>query len=149
MNHLLKILFFGVILYGCVENSHNNDIKSIIPEKQGISKQEELELYNKVIQTGDTNAYNELASRYIDSRMTNSLFLSFVMANKYNYVPANFEIYRAFAFSFNKQETRITVEKMGKSNYELALNYLKKGANLGDWQCIETINELYPELKEK
>lgn len=146
---IISGVLITLLSFSCHQN-HNNDSETekIYPLENDLTKAEEYDAHEKVINYGDTEAYDLLTSRYLDYRIENYLYLDLVMANKYNYKPAYYGVYQTLTWSF-KDKGSFLKEKMGKGNYNMAIEYLKKGAILGDTFCIETINESYPELKKE
>jgi hypothetical protein len=100
------------------------------------------EIRERIIKDGDTMAYRH----FVDSCQSTSLrpyshylFFSIVMANKYNYVPANYDIYVALndVFLYNKK-----LGKMDKKTKALSIFYLKRGAYRGYQPAIIEMKKL-------
>ena len=154
----VSIVLFNFIFFSCNNNIRENSDNSL-RSKVDTSSLKYMNEYTssgaiednkvKVYSYGDTVAYNDLIIAYIDSPPESLLFLSLVIANKYNYKPAYYEVYRILALSFKQKIGHLSKELMGVGNYDIAINHLIKGAELGDYQCVSTINKFYPELKNK
>lgn len=119
----------GFIVY--YENIHQYDQVKHIPE-----------IRERIIKDGDTMAYRH----FVDSCQSISLrpyshylFFSIVMANKYNYVPANYDIYMALhdVFLYNKK-----LGKMDKKTRAMSMFYLKRGAYNGFQSAIVEMKKL-------
>ena len=87
-----------------------------------------------VKEKGDIDAYDELSLAELPE---GEFFLyALYMANKYNYPLAYYDVYYSL------------VEFCGEKNVDentlnLALYYLKKGAELEDWNCMRELSLLY------
>jgi len=86
------------------------------------------ELKKLVLSKGDTVAYNELETAFMNEKYSEEYLLySIVMADKYNYHRAYFHVYNCLTsvFEFN-------VGEIDEATKALAIKYLKKGAELND-----------------
>lgn len=98
------------------------------------------ELKSLVWLKGDTTAYNELYIAYLDEEYDEEyLVYSLYMANKYNYPPAYFFVYDCLTSIYENHPTGKIDEKTKK----LALSYLKKGVELGDYNSKIAMGLLY------
>ena len=68
-----------------------------------------------------------------------TLFYSMVMANKYNYKPAYYNVY----LSFKSFEEFFDV-KLNDKTMSLAYDFIKRGANLGDENCKKITHTISP-----
>ena len=62
---------------------------------------------------------------------------------------ACFDIYTYIEIKHNLIGAKLSKELIGEADYDLAIKHLIKGAELGDKQCMSTIDEYYPELRIK
>jgi len=101
------------------------------------------ELKELVLLKGDTAAYDELATAYLTNKYNEEYLLySFVMANKYNYPRAYFQVYECLTAVFELR--KIKIDEKTKT---LAIKYLKEGVQLNERQSINELGELYLEGK--
>ena len=97
-----------------------------------------FELLDSAIVNGDGRLYYNSAADYTlyYGRDYDILYYSLIMANKYNYPPAYFNVYKGLTHSNTVQ----TLDDVDESTKNLALYYLTKGAEYGDKSCITLIN---------
>lgn len=91
---------------------------------------------------GDIKAYNQIVETVKNDKhfvYPDYLFYSIVMANMYNYVPANFDVYKALTDLF-KQNKKLG--KMDKETKKLAVFYLERGAYKGSINAIKEMKRL-------
>lgn len=86
------------------------------------------------IEKGDTIAYIELSMEYMESIHYDFLYTALIMANKYNYPEAYFDVYFCLTDYSNKAENT-ELSGVDKKTRTLALEYLNEGAKLGDKGC--------------
>jgi len=102
-----------------------------------------------ILTNGDTSAYLDLRIEYLDLPPEELLPYANVMADKYNFPLACFDIYTYIEIKHNLIGAKLSKELIGEADYDLAIKHLIKGAELGDKQCMSTIDEYYPELRIK
>lgn len=150
------VIFILLILCNCEDDFHNDnrfnqnkDTLRYLTMNDRFINENAVELARKnIFIKGDTSAYKDLRIFYLDQPPGDFLPFALVMADKYKYPLAYFDVYSSIEL-----KNYLTGEKLSKNNvsnkdYSTALSHLKKGAELGDFQCIKTINDLYPELKK-
>lgn len=81
---------------------------------------------------GDTTAYYQLSLDYMDSPYDGFLYTALIMANKYNYHIAYYDVYDILTQKYGLQE-------LDEKTKELAIDYLRKGAQKGNKNCIEQL----------
>jgi len=97
------------------------------------------ELKELVLTKGDTVAYDELATAFMNEKYPEEyLIYSIIMADKYNYSPAYFQVYYCLTSTFEHHVVPIDIKTKN-----LALKYLKKGVDLNESQAIRFLSELY------
>ncbi len=97
-----------------------------------------MEKRKAIMKHGDIVAYHQL----VDSvkRMRNMpyptyLFYSMVMANIYNYAPANYDVFEALNTLFSP---RNKIDSMDVNTARIAFFFLKRGKDMGDLKaCME------------
>ena len=97
------------------------------------------ELKELVLSKGDTTAYDELEIAFLNEKYKEEyLIYSIVMADRYNYHRAYFEVYYCLTSIFEYKAGVIDEEtKM------LAIKYLKRGADLKDCNSTKELSNLY------
>lgn len=103
-----------------------------------------IEHYKELALTkGDTTAYYQLSLDYMDSPYDGFLYTALIMANKYNYHIVYYDVYTVLT-------QKCSFYELDEKTKELILDYLEKGAEKGNKNCIEQlllINQ--QEIKEK
>jgi hypothetical protein len=92
-----------------------------------------------VLKEGNVECYNKLLDSIKNDTNTvanNYFYYAFVMANKYNYAPANYHVYQSLISIYNKDTT-----KMDADTRKWASFYLSRGAKMGDKNCLKIINK--------
>jgi hypothetical protein len=97
------------------------------------------------VRRGDTNAYNKLYIAYL-THEENMLFWSLLMANKYDYTEAYFDVFCCLMNSYNCVEYKL--DKMDDKSKKIALYYLRMAADKGHKQAIEVIKDYFPNLSD-
>jgi len=101
------------------------------------------ELKELVLLKGDTMAYVELKTAYLNEKYKEEYLLySIIMADKYNYPSAYYQVYDCLTSVFERQGR--TIDKDTKA---LALKYLNKGVDLNECQATKELGKLYLEGK--
>ncbi|MCK9311586.1 MAG: hypothetical protein M0P26_04820 [Bacteroidales bacterium] len=138
------LFFLGVVSgYLYFRSEREKEIKLLMTAKSmndfGPSIEE---LKKNVLTKGDTLAYEELSIRYFNVNYSKGefLFYSIIMANKYCYPPAFFNVYRCLTEIFEHNNKVGSIDEKTK---ELALKYLKEGANLNEYNALNTLSTLY------
>lgn len=90
-----------------------------------------------VYKNGDTHAYLQLLM-HNGIRSEETLIYSMVMANKFHYPHAYYDVYKTIIDMADTYSTELDSVTMG-----MALDYLHKGATLGDVNCVYEISRLY------
>jgi|GEM_PF-2466041 len=92
MNRFLFIMFISLL--GCRENTYDSETNqptSITPSRPCLTS---LSLKQNVLIKGDINSYKELQFNYFNCEVREELLLySLIMANKYNYTGAFYDVY--------------------------------------------------------
>ena len=89
-----------------------------------------------LLEKGSVSYYEMLMKKYPKWQ---TLFYSMVMANKYNYKPAYYNVY----LSFKSFEEFFEV-KLHDKTMSLAYDFIKRGANLGDENCKKIAHTISP-----
>jgi len=98
------------------------------------------ELKSLVLFKGDTRAYEELCTAYLNEEYDEEfLIYSLFMANKYNHPRACYYVYHCLTSIYENHHNG----KIDKETKTLALKYLSKGVELGDPSSLSEMGELY------
>lgn len=96
-----------------------------------------------VLSKGDTIAYNELHTAFMNEKyLEEYLLYSIIMANKYNYPPAYYQVYDCLTSIYEHHS--IEIDEKTKA---LAITYLKRGVYLNECQSTKELGDLYLEGK--
>ena len=95
----------------------------------------------KIYEHGDVKSYKFLVDscRSDKQNFSHYLFYSFIMANKYNYVPANYDVYKALVSAYSPRNGIGRIDEKTKS---IALFYLMRGAYKGHRPAIDELRRL-------
>jgi len=97
------------------------------------------ELKELVLTKGDTVAYDELDIAFMNQKYREEYLLySIIMADKYNYPRAYFQVYYCLTSAFEHHVGPIDIKTK-----DLALKYLKKGVDMNESASIMCLSELY------
>lgn len=143
---ILILSFISILLYSQTDrleknmdfdllNKVNHDKRSFISPIYRSYKT----LKKLILEKGDKIAYKELCYAISDERL---LPYSMIMANKYNYPIANFDIYYRTIRMY--QDNNIEIDS---TTLAFALSYLYKGVELNDPNSIMELGILYKEGK--
>lgn len=98
----------------------------------------ETDLKMAVIYQGSTSAYYELSNSYLDHNFQEEfLFYAMIMANKYNYPQAYFDVYFLLTLTYS------TDFSIDERTAELALEYLLKAYKKGHNQAKEIVEKYH------
>lgn len=105
----------------------------------------EMESYRKsAVEKGDTIAYKELELENYQS--DSFLYVSLIMANKYNYPSAYYNVFHCLVKQSNKKELE-ALDDLDEMTKKMAIDYLIMGAEKGDKQCQKILGKFYLEGK--
>ncbi|MGE5436665.1 MAG: hypothetical protein ACM3O3_05505 [Syntrophothermus sp.] len=97
------------------------------------------ELKELVLLKGDTVAYDELETAFMNEKYKEEyLIYSMIMANKYNYPRAYFQVYYCLVSIYEHHLGTIDLETK-----TLALKYLRRGVELKECQSTKELGNLY------
>jgi hypothetical protein len=133
MKYFFITLIF-LILDSCNSNKLNNDNNKVnsngtVPSDAFYLKPNEIsQLQNEILTTGDTSKYLKAQNYFINSAKYDMfLYYSLIMANKYKYNLAFYDVYIALTHP----RTGESFKELDKSTQNLALYYLVKSYELG------------------
>lgn len=121
------------------ETNSNESIRSMNQPTVSESELKEAILYN-----GDTSAYYELSVSYFDHSIQEEfLFYSLIMANKYDYPQAYFDVYFYLTQIFSSD-----INNIDESSANLAIYYLLKANEKGHHQAKDIVEKYSVTNKE-
>lgn len=129
------IILLSVLLMSC----NNSEKKSNRAFEQSMNQPSKSlsELKSLVLNKGDVKAYDELIAAYLDeSNSEEFLLYAIIMANKFNYPQAYFDVYSCLVNVFYSDITKID-----ENTAALAITYLEKAAKKGHEQAQEMVKE--------
>jgi hypothetical protein len=143
-NMKIVLLALGIMI---LSSCHNNaDKKKAID--QNLEQNHFTEWKTLVINEGDTIAYQSLTIEYLDYPFPEEfLYYAFIMANKYNYLQAYFDVYTCLTDIYNSN-----IEKIDNATANLAIEYLLKAYQKGHHQAkdiVESYSIVYDINKNK
>lgn len=135
---LIYSLIFIVIISSSCKQKRESPVQIItMNQTRPIEELKEL-----VLLKGDTVAYDELAIAFIDEKYDEEfLIYSMIMANKYNYPRAYYNVYYCLTSVFEHH----SYAEIDKTTKELAIGYLKRGVELKDAVSTKYLGDLYLE----
>ena len=101
----------------------------------------------KDVLLGDTAAYWELSTAYLDYPPQDFLFWALLMANKYDYSVAYLDVFYSLKDSFNPEANNYTFGDMDKKTKAIAIEYLKKAVERevdGASEVWKSVHQSYP-----
>ena len=98
-----------------------------------------VDLKESVVFKGDTMSYVQLKERFKKTTYPYELlYYSIVMANKYDYVPANYDVYTCVQQLVAKAHL-----EFNERTWMFVSPFLEKGAKAGDNKCKEVLAFYY------
>lgn len=138
MKYLRLLSFIVLIAVACKRKAVNPTQVYTMNDTRPIEKLKEL-----VLSKGDTTAFNELAIAFFNQdHKEEYLIYSVIMANKYHFPRAYYQVYNCLTSVCESSNIIIDKETM-----ELAIKYVKKGAELKDGDALMRLSDLYNEGK--
>jgi TPR repeat protein len=109
----------------------------------------EPEDYGKIVLNGDTDAYYAVHVEYMNFHYPEeSLFYALVMANKYDYQEAYFDVFECL-YDLNNEYQHANegwrLDSLDETSRKMALEYLVKATEKGHKQSKEILGEYYLE----
>ncbi|HOF16084.1 MAG TPA: hypothetical protein PLF32_03805 [Bacteroidales bacterium] len=154
MNKLKLIVVFllsSLFIISCnnskeKEKNKNEKIKEeCFPIKRPFRS--DLDLEHSIINKGDTLAYYDLYIRYHYYKYSFKDFLPYalIMANKYDYPPAYLGVFICLWQLYGEwdEEGDISLDKLDKTTRNMAIEYLKKGVEKGEKNCMRYLGTYY------
>lgn len=94
----------------------------------------------KVLSSGDVDSYDELKTYFLNREVEQeSLFYSIVMALKYDYAPAYYDVYHAMTSVYSENPK---LGKIDDKTKEEAMYFLRLGAQKGDEHAKQELKRI-------
>ncbi len=132
MKKIIVILLAISSLFGCGDSLNDNAIS------MNTANRSDAELRQLIIQKGDSSAYYELSTQYLDYGYQDFLFYALIMANKYNYPDAYMDVFDCLTTEYID-----SIEMMDEETAKMAVDYLFKAYDNNQNQAIEFVNDYH------
>ncbi len=139
----MKITLISILIllgYSCNNSKNEARGKSMNETIRPISELEYL-----VVVKGDTNAYRELDIAYLDLEHGKFFKFAKVMADKYDYKQAYYDVFIQTLKSTRRKGTTLSLDSCTIEERQLAIKYLKLAEEKGHHQAKDEIEELKKE----
>lgn len=136
----MKIIIFIFLLFllGCKNNSKagmGSDSENVISMNDSCISEDSLK--KAVLLSGDTTAYYDLSNLYLDKKYQEEFLLyAIIMANKYRYPQAYFDVFNCIMNAFFTE-----ISSIDEQSAKLGIEYLFKAADKGHHQAKELLGE--------
>jgi hypothetical protein len=115
----IKITFISILIFFCYSCKHTRNEDKVTT---GIERSRPInELEYLVFEKGDTNAYIELDIAYLDMKHGEFLKFAKVMADKYDYTQAYFDVYFQTLKHTLRKGTRLSLDSCTLVERNLAI----------------------------
>ncbi len=116
-----------------------NDSKNEISISYNLTAKQISEYQKKALRDGDTGAYNILSVNYLESHYEGFLYTALIMANRHKNGQAYIDVYYCLTdYPHKKENTEL--DDLDKETRILALQYLIRGASIGNSECKLRLN---------
>lgn len=134
------VIVFGVPFFCCCKGNKKDELPV------NYTANSIKELTKRAIENGDTGAYYQLSLDYMDSPYDGFLRTALLMANKHGYSQAFIDVYYCLTdLSHKKDNTEL--DHIDEHTRKLALEYLMKGVEKGNKECMQILGHHYIEGK--
>ena len=99
------------------------------------------ELKERVRRSGDAQAYEELSTAYMNEGISEILPYSLLMANKYNYPQAYYDVYESLVLMQSVGQN--TIDSLDVKTLDMALEYLKLSSDKGLFLGKKILGQYY------
>lgn len=135
MDVKIIMLLIVFLFFGCNKKNDNEAIPI-----NYISTNETL-LKKEIIERGDTASYQTLWYSYLDNpQLGEFLYYAMVMANKYDYPQAYYDVYLCLT-------STTSIDSLDYKTKELVIDYLTRASKKGHTQATSILEELSPSIK--
>lgn len=136
MRWFILIIVSVLVFMSCDMKSNKTNSNEVV-RSMNQPTVSESELKKAVLYDGDKSAYDELSISYLDhSFQEEFLFYAIIMANKYDYPQAYFDVYFYLTQTFSSD-----INNMDESSANLAIEYLLRAHEKGHHQAKDIVEE--------
>lgn len=135
-----------VSLFSCKNQNNKNEDKAISMNEVDETANE----LEKKIKKGSITAYQTYGIACLDDKQFGDYYkMSKIMADKYDYTPAYYNVFSSFAEKVNDyfKDDKYNLDSLSISDKEEAIKYLKIGAEKGEEQCQSRIKSYIEEKR--
>ena len=107
------------------------------------------ELEKEIVKKGSIEAYQDYSIAYLEDQQFGSFYkMAKIMADKYDYVPAYYDVFSTILDRKNNYHTEdvYSLEGLSEKEKQEAIHYLKVGVKKGNTQCKWIVKKY---IKEK
>ena len=126
----------GKLLGGCIYNTLMIDPYHI--QTHPIFEISTDPLKSDILMYGDTTAYIQLKSEFSKKRPYDIFYYALIMANKYNYHKACYDVYKSLVSIYALNPA---LGEMDSVSISIANEYLRRGAQKGDQRAIRELRK--------
>lgn len=133
------LYFFFIFLFIACNNKDKE-----VEVSGNSSKYSDNELIQAIFTLGDTAAYNTLCMVYLDYGSEKFLPFALIMANKYDYPKAYFDVFSCLHDIYGDTTKDLWIlDNLDSTTQSFALNYLKKSSSKGYFQAKDILGHYY------
>ena len=143
-------LIFILIIMGCTNTTpdYQEKKKSDTVDYIYVNSTRPVKELIPLVLNGDTDAYYELYIAYYELNPSDFLPYALLMANKYDYDKAYYDVFDRLTLLYWKSYNKsISLDSLDNQTRKMALDYLKKGAEKGEYNSLRDLGWLYLEGK--
>lgn len=123
---IISLLFLQL---SCKSKTQETKVEDATSEMKTMAIEKMNTFKNKILNIGDTIAYNEVLSEYfITNRSNDVLYYSILMANKYKYPKASFDVYLILTNGLTRESLNQNLDSI---TFNFAFEYLTKSSKQG------------------
>ena len=148
MKYLTSFIII-LIITGCTHKAASDKLKETAEWVCGNATSKPVNELESLVLKGDTNAYDELFIAYLDIGSTRLLPYALLMANKYDYTDAYYDVYFCLTLLYwdDCLDESCYLDSLDIQTRTMALEYLKKAADKGERNALRDLGWLYLEGK--
>ena len=134
---LLLLLAIG---FACTQKPAEGEDRSMNQPEVSLE-----ELKTQALENGDTAAFRELETAYLDFPQGAFLPIALAMADRHPFAPADFSVYRSLLKPTRRPEKSLSLDSCSAAEKKQALQYLRQSAQAGYAPAIQELKSLQDE----
>lgn len=129
INFIIVISTIALLCFSCTHSDKPSYSMNDSPKTISQLKQE-------ILETGDTSAYYDLTIQLMEYKLGDDDLLPYalIMANKYNYTQAYFDVFDCLTTKYSSD-----IGQIDSLTAQLAIKYLLIASEKGHWQASEIV----------